>query len=147
MPRTPARSDRIAYSTFGSFATDGDADRMAALRGGQDALDAGEVLRRLEHVRLADGAGFHIAVVIELAERGAHAVEAQAARVVGVRHEAAAERIHLRQRADHARVTEIIRKRTARKARAALRLDGDDLIVALTAQLFAHERRDQTAEV
>ncbi len=36
---------------------------------------------------------------------------------------------------------------TARKARAGGRLDRDDLIVRLAAQLFTHKGRDQTAEV
>ena len=61
--------------------------------------------------------------------------------------EAAAERVHLGQRADLAGVAEIVGKFSAREARAGGGLDGDELIVALAAQLFAHERGDEAAEV
>ena len=126
---------------------DRNADRVAALRRREDALHAGEKLRRLEHLRLLHGRGLHVAVVVELRERAAHAVEAQAAGVVRRGDEGAAERVHLRQRADHARVAEVIGEPAAREARAALGLHGDDAVVRLAAQLFAHERGDQTTEI
>ncbi len=126
---------------------DGGTDRMAALRRGQDAFGAREHLRRGEHGGLLHGDGFHISVVVELGQDGAHAVVAQAARVVGGRDEAAAERIHLRQRADLAGVAEVVRETSAREAGAGRRFDRDDAVVGLAAELFAHERRDQAAEV
>ena len=85
--------------------------------------------------------------MVQLREDGAHAVVAQAARVVGRGDEAAAERVHLRQRADHAGVAEVIREHAARQAGAGGGLDGDEAVVLFAAQLFAHERGDQAAEV
>ena len=126
---------------------DGDADGVAGLRRGQDALDARELLGRLEHLRLLDGAGLHVAIVIQLRDDGAHAVVAQAAGVVRRGDEAAAERVHLGQRADFAGVAEVVGEPAAREARAGGGLDGDEPIVALTAQLLAHERGDEAAEV
>ena len=49
---------------------------MAALRRGEDALDAGKELRRLEDRGLLDGARLHQPVGIKLRERRRHAVEA-----------------------------------------------------------------------
>ena len=69
------------------------ADGMAALRRGQRPLGAREQLRRLEHLRLPDARGLHVAVVIQLRQNGAHAVIAQAAGMVRRRNEPAAERI------------------------------------------------------
>ena len=126
---------------------DGDADGVAGLRRGQDALDARKLLGRLEHLRLLDGAGLHVAVVIQLRDDGAHAVVAQAAGVVRRGDEAAAERVHLGQRADLAGVAEVVGEPAARETRAGGGLDGDEPIVALAAQLLAHERGDEAAEV
>ena len=72
---------------------------------------------------------------------------AQAARVVGRGDEVAAERVHLGQRAHHAGVAEIVGVDAAREARAGSRLDSDDAVVCLAAELLAHERCDQAAEV
>ncbi len=56
---------------------------VAGLGGGEDALHPGKILRRLKHVGLPDADRLHEPVGVELAENGAHAVEAQAAGVVG----------------------------------------------------------------
>ena len=126
---------------------DGDADGVAGLRRGQDALDARELLGRLEHLCLLDGAGLHVAVVIQLRDDGAHAVVAQAAGVVRRGDEAAAERVHLGQRADLAGVAEVVGEPAAREARAGSGLDGDEPIVALAAQFLTHEWGDEATEV
>ena len=120
---------------------------MAALRRREDTLDAGELLRGLEHARLLYGARLHISVVVELAKHAAHAVEAQTAGVVGGGDEAAAERVHLRERADLAGVTEVVGVNAAGEAGAGGGLDGDEAVVGFAAQLLAHERRDQSAEI
>ena len=61
--------------------------------------------------------------------------------------EVRAERVHLRERTDAAGVAVVVGILAARKRRAARRLDGDDAVVCLAAQLLAHERRDEAAEV
>lgn len=67
---------------------DGDADGMAGLGCGKDALDARELFRRLEYFCLLHRHGAHIAFVVQLGHDGAHAVVAQPARMVGRGHEA-----------------------------------------------------------
>ena len=120
---------------------------MAGLRRRQDALRAGKDRRRLKHLGLGEGTRLHIAVVVELGENRAHAVVAQAARVARGGDEAAAQGVHLRQRADLARVAEVIGKAAARKARAGGRLHRDEAVIPLAAQLLAHEGGNETAEV
>ena len=126
---------------------DGDADGVAGLRRGQDAFNARELLGRLEHLCLLDGAGLHVAVVVQLRDDGAHAVVAQAAGVVRRGDEAAAERVHLGQRADLTGVAEVVGEPAAREARAGGGLDGDEPIVALAAQFLTHEWGDEATEV
>ena len=72
---------------------------------------------------------------------------AQAAGVVGRGDEAAAQRVHLRQRADHAGVAEVVGEFAAGEAGAGGRLHGDDAVIRLAPELFAHERRDQAAQI
>jgi hypothetical protein len=50
---------RLAGLLAAQGLVDGDADGVAALGRGEDALDAGELLGGLEHVRLLDGARLH----------------------------------------------------------------------------------------
>ena len=64
---------------------DGCLNGVGALRGGEDALYPGEILRRFKDLRLLYGGGLHQPVVVELGQGGAHAVVAQAAGVVGGR--------------------------------------------------------------
>jgi hypothetical protein len=59
----------------------------------------------------------------------------------------AAEGVHLGERADHAGVAEVVGESAAREARAGRGLDGDEAVVLLAAELLAHERRDEAAEV
>ena len=59
----------------------------------------------------------------------------------------AAQRVHLTQRADHARVAIVVSVDAARQGRAGRGLDGDELIVRLTAQFFAHKGSNQTAQI
>ena len=120
---------------------------MAGFRRRENALNAGKLLRRLEDLRLLDGARFHQTVVIELGKRGAHAVEAQAAGMNGRGHKAASQCIHFGKRAHLAGIAEVIGESAARKARAGSRLDRDDPVIRLAAQLLPHERRDQSAQV
>ena len=50
-------------------------NRVAALRGGEDALYPGKLLRHLEDIGLIDRYGFHIPIGVKLAEGGTHAME------------------------------------------------------------------------
>ena len=61
--------------------------------------------------------------------------------------EVAAECVHLGERAYHTGVAEIVCVDTACEARAGGRLDSDDAVVRLAAELLAHERSDEAAEV
>ena len=72
---------------------------------------------------------------------------AQAACVIGRRDEAAAERVHFRQRADHASIAEVIGEHAACEARAGGGFDGDEAVILFAAQLFPHEWGNQAAEV
>ena len=72
---------------------------------------------------------------------------AKASGVVGSGNKAAAEGIHLCERANHSGVAEIVGIFTSRKAGAGGGLDGDNAIVGLAAQLFTHEGSDKSAEV
>ena len=120
---------------------------MRGLGRGQDGLDLGELHRRVEHIGLLGRDRLHIAVVVQLGQDRAHAVVAQAARVVGRRHKAVAQGVHARQRSDVAGVAEVVGVLAAGKRRAGRGLDRDDARVGLAGQLILHERRDQAAEV
>ena len=113
---------------------------VAAFRSRQDAFAARELLRRFENGCLLNGSGLHEPVMVELAEDGGHAVEAQAAGVVRRGDESAAESVHLCERADHARVAEVIGELSPGEAWARSRLHCDDLIIRLASELLAHER-------
>ena len=71
----------------------------------------------------------------------------QTACVVGGGDKAAAQRIHLCQRGYHACIAEVIRKFPSCQARTGCRLNCDNLIILLATQLFAHEGRNQTAQI
>ena len=120
---------------------------MAAFRSGQDAFHSGELFCRRKYRGLLHAAGGHITVMIQLGEDGAHAVIAQAARMVGRRDEVAAQGVHLCQRADHSGVTEIIHIFAAGQARAGSGLHRDDLIVSFPSEHLAHKRGDQAAQI
>ena len=62
---------------------DGSANGVAAFGGRQDAFDAGKLFGSGKHRCLLNGARLDESVVVELREDGAHAVESQAAGVVG----------------------------------------------------------------
>ncbi len=87
---------------------DGRADGVAAFRGGQDAFGAGEGFSRFKHPGLGHGDGAHHLVVIQLGQDGAHAVIPQAAGVVRGGNEVGTQGVHLRQRAHHAGVAEVV---------------------------------------
>ena len=144
-----AEDDVLGFAGFFALEglVDGHADCVGALRGGKDAFNAGEHLSCFEDFGLLDGNSFHQAVVVELGEHGAHAVIAKAACVVGSRDEVAAQCVHLGERAYHSGVAEVVSVNAASEARAGSRLNCDDLIVRLAAELLAHERSDEAAEV
>ena len=125
----------------------GDADGVAALRRGQDALAAGEQLRRLEYGGLLHAARLQKAVVVQLGDDAAHAVVAQAAGVVGGGDEAVAQRVHLRHGADLAGVAEVVAEHAAGQAGAGRRLYGDDTVVRLATEHLPHEGGDQAAQI
>ena len=126
---------------------DGDADGVGTFGGGEVAFDAGELPRGGEDGGLFDGDGLHLAFGVQFGEDGAHAVVAEAAGMVGGRDEIAAERVHLGERADMARVAEVIGVFAAREARAGGGLDGDETVFRFAAELFAHERGDEAGEI
>ena len=88
---------------------------MRALRCRQDGLEAGKVFGRLEDVGLLHGDGLHVTIVLEFGDDGAHAVVAQAAGVVGGGQKAAAQCVHLDERAGLARVGEVVGVLAARE--------------------------------
>ncbi len=63
------------------------------------------------------------------------------------RYEVMAECVHFRHRADLPRVAEIVGEFPACEARTACRFNSDKLIVSLAPQFFAHERRNQSAQI
>ena len=72
---------------------------------------------------------------------------AQAARMVGRRHKAAAKRVHFGKRANFAGIAEIVNIFAAGQTGAGGRLDRNDAVIGLAAQFFAHEGGNQTAQV
>ena len=144
-----AEDDVLGFAGFFAFKSlvDSYADRVGALGCRQDSFYACEHFSCFEDIGLLDGNSFHKTVVVELGENGAHAVIAQAACVVRRRDEIAAQRVHLGERADHTGVAEVIGVNAAGEAGAGSRLNGNDAVVRLTAQLFAHERSDEAAKV
>ena len=120
---------------------------MTAFGSGKNTLNPCKHLCRLEYLCLLNASCLHKTVVVKLAEYGAHTVVAKSACVVCRRNEAAAEGIHLGKRTNHSRVAEIVCKLTSCEARTACRLNCDDLIISLASELFAHERRNKSAEV
>ena len=120
---------------------------MAALRRGQDALTAGEQLRRLEHGGLLHAARLQIAVVVQLADDAAHTVVAQAAGVVGGGDEAVAQRVHLGHGTDLAGVAEVVAEHAPGQAGAGGRLHGDDAVIRLAPEHLPHKGRDEAAQI
>ena len=120
---------------------------MGALRRGQDTFDPGEIDRCLEDLSLLIGSGLDKPIIIKLRDDAAHAVITETACVVGRRNEAAAQGVHLRQRADLTGVAEIICVFAPGKRRTGCRLNTDDPIILLAADLLSHEGGDQPAEV
>ena len=120
---------------------------MAGFRCRKDTLGACEHLCCLEHFRLLYGDRSHVAVVIQLGEDRTHAVEAKTAGVICRRNEIVAECVHLGKRCDHTGVAEVIDIFPSCEARAGCRFDCHDVVVCFSAELLAHERGNQTAEV
>ena len=63
------------------------------------------------------------------------------------RDELAAEGVHLRQRADHSGIAEVICELASGEAWAGSRLNCDDPVVGLAPELFSHERSDEASEI
>lgn len=105
-----AEEDRLLLAGLGALACllHGLEDRVRALRCRQDGLETGEVLGCLEDVGLLHGNGLHVTIVLEFGDDGAHAMVAQAACMVGGGQKAAAQRVHLDERAGLARVGEVV---------------------------------------
>ena len=113
---------------------------MTALRRRKNTLDSRKLLGCLEHACLLHSNRLHQTVGIQLGKYRAHAMVSQSACMVRGRNEAAAQRVHLRQRADHSSVTEIVSILSSREARAGCRFYGDKAVILLSSELFAHER-------
>ncbi len=124
---------------------DGHPDGVAGLGGGKDALHPGEHLGCLKDLGLLHRGGFHVAVVIQLAQDRAHAVIPQAAGVVGRGDEAAAQGVHLGQRTYLSGITEIICILSTGQARAACRFYSYELVIFFSSQFFTHKWSDQSA--
>ena len=120
---------------------------MGRLGRGERSLRAGKERRRLEDLRLLNGAGLNQLLVIEFRKRGTHAMVTQATRMGRRGNEATAQRVHLLQGADAPRIAEVIGIASTRKRRAARRLNGNDSIVVLTTQNLPHKRRNQARQV
>ena len=80
------------------------------------------------------------ALVIEFGNDGTHAVVAQSSSVVWRWNEVAAQRVHLCQRADMARVAEVIGILATGQARAGCRLHGNDAAIRFTAEFIGDKR-------
>ena len=89
----------------------------------------------------------HKSFVVELGENRAHAVVTQTARVRSGRNKSAAKRVHFCKRANATGVAVVVNVLAAREGRTAFGLNGNKLIIRLTAQLFTHKGSDQTAQV
>ena len=91
--------------------------------------------------------------MVQFREHWAHSVETQAAGVVRGRDELAADGVHLREGAYFPRIAVVVRKDSARKARAAGRLStyyllgANYLISGFAAQYFTEERCRKASEV
>ena len=113
---------------------------MAALRRWKNTFDPRKLLGCLEHARLLHSNRLHKPIGIQLGKYGAHAMVSQSAGMVRGRDEAAAQRVHLRQRADHSGIAEIVCELSSGKARAGCRFHGDKAVILLSSELFTHER-------
>ncbi len=120
---------------------------MATLGCGQDAFNPCKLLRRLKHTGLLYGNRLHQAVCVQLGKGGAHAVISQAARMVGRRDEAAAQRIHFCKRTHHSGIAEVVCEFSSGKAGAGCRFHCDKAVILLAPELLAHKRCDQTAQI
>src|SRR5204862_422830 len=87
-------------------------------------------------------------LVVELADQGRHAVVAETARVERRRNEGVAERVHLDERREADRVTEVVDVLALREARTGARLDGDDAeLLPLAGELIGKKRKGEAREV
>src|SRR2546427_12633665 len=87
-------------------------------------------------------------LVEELADRGRHAVVAEAPRVERGRNEGVAERVHLDERREADRVAEVVDVLALREARTGAGLDSDHAeLLVLAGELVGDEREGEAREV
>ena len=133
-----AEDDCFGFARFLALQgfVDGRADGVARFRSGKDSLDAGEVFRGLENIRLFHGPRFDQLVVVSLGKDGTHTVIAESAGMVRGRDEFRAERIHLGERTHVARVAEVVGEYAAGEARARCGFHRDDPVIPFAADFF-----------
>ena len=67
--------------------------------------------------------------------------------MVGGRDETASQCVHFCQRTDHTSITEVIHVPASCEARTGCRFYGNEMIVSFSAELLAHEWRNQTSQI
>ena len=122
-------------------------DRVRRFGCRQNAFDPCEVFGGFKDLGLLNGDRLHQTVRLQLGKRRAHAMVAESAGVTGGGDKVTAEGIHFGKRTHHTGVAEVVGVGAAREAGAGGRLYGDEAVVGFAAELFAHEGRDQSAEV
>ena len=63
------------------------------------------------------------------------------------RNEIMTERVHLRDRRDHAGIAEVINKFPSGQRRAGCRFNRDNIIIRFAAELLSHKRSNQSAQI
>src|SRR5206468_11757025 len=123
------------------------ADGVACLRRGDQALRLGEDRARLEGADLIDGPRFDEARVQEDAQGRRGPVVPQAARMDSRGDERMAERVHLDEGRQFARVPEVVLVAALRHRRNGFRLDGDEPRLDVAVDPLADHWIRETAEI
>ena len=133
----------FALEGFGN----GGGNGVAAFRGRDDTLGAGEEHAGLEGVNLFDINGFHVTVLHELGEDDTGTVVAEATGVDGGRLEGVAQGEHGQERGHAGLVAEVIFEFTLGQFGAGAGLGRDEAGLLAILDVVAHERKGQAAEV
>src|SRR5450759_2347838 len=144
-----ADEDHRRGALRGGFAclADRTGDGMVRLGRRHDALSAGEHHARLERLELADRDGVDHVLVVQVRDQRRHAVVAQAAGVDRVRYEVGAQRVHLQQRRQAARVAEVVAVLALRERRSGLRLARHDVGGGTALEVLPYVRDRDAAQV
>ncbi len=137
----------LAFLLAAQRLVDRSADRVVGFGRGQDAFSAGKHHSGLKAGELWIGLRFDQPQLLEVANERSHAVIAQSPRVEPWRHEGRAERVHLGERGEMRRVTEVVSILAFGERRTRRRLHRDEAHVGSAAQLLAQEREHDPCEV